>query len=100
MWVRSFLLPVVVIAKACSTVERAGKASGLAWIRWTLCVCARHPAIRNVPGKYGPHSELFFFLNGKEPVAPHEGGAVQALCVCGNAQGVRADWFSPYRSRR
>ena len=30
----------------------------------------------------------------------HEGSAVQALRLCGNAQGVCADWLTPFGSRR
>ena len=30
----------------------------------------------------------------------HEGSAVQALCLFGNAQGVCADWCTPFGSRR
>ena len=34
------------------------------------CVCLRTQSMEwNVPGKYGPHGELFFFLIQKEPAA-------------------------------
>ena len=36
--------------------------------RGTACACARRLLIWNVPGKHGPHGELFFFLIRKEPV--------------------------------
>ena len=39
-----------------------GRAFGPTWIRWIVCACAQRPS-----GKYGPHSELFFFLILKEP---------------------------------
>ena len=38
-----------------------------AWIQWIVCVYAQRPTVWNVPGKYGPHGELFFFLIQKEP---------------------------------
>ena len=38
-----------------------------AWIRWIVCVYAQRPRIWNVPGTYGSHGELFFFLIQKEP---------------------------------
>ena len=47
------------------------------------------------PGEHGPHSELFFFLIRKEAGGSHEGSAVQSFCLCGNAQGVCADWLKP-----
>ena len=47
-----------------------GKASGLAWTRETCCVFAHTiQQLKKVLGKYGPHSELFFFLIRKEPAA-------------------------------
>ena len=41
------------------------------WLQWPAVLWARRFGKRcgNVPGKYGPHSELFFFLIKKEPVA-------------------------------
>ena len=44
----------------------------------------------NDPGKYGPHSELFFFFVRKEPVA-----LTHAVPFCGNAHGAYADRFAP-----
>ena len=41
-----------------------GTRSGLFWTRETVCVYAQIPRI---PGKYGPHGELLFFLIQKEP---------------------------------
>ena len=53
----------------------------------------------NVPGKYGPHSELFFFLNRKEPVALAQAMQFEP-CLCGNAQGVCADWLVPFGQQK
>ena len=47
----------------------------------------------NFSGKYVPHGELFFFLIQKESVV--KSNEVLPLHLCGNAQGVRADWFAP-----
>ena len=46
-----------------------GKASGFAWTHGTVCACAQRSTCLNVPGKYGPHGELLFFLVKKELVA-------------------------------
>ena len=46
--------------------RRSGRAFGPTWIRWTVCL--RTASMEwNVPGKYGPHGELFFFQIQKEP---------------------------------
>ena len=41
---------------------------GPSWIRWIVCL--RTASVEwNVPGKYGPHVELFSFLIQKEPAS-------------------------------
>ena len=75
-----------------------GKASGLTWTHRMLCVCAHHPA-SGMSGKYGPHSELFFFLIKKEPFALTKAVGVQALCSCGDAESMCIDWSAPDGSR-
>ena len=40
------------------------------------------------------------FLLPYQEGGSHEGGAVQARCSCGNAQGMCYDWFAPGGSRR
>ena len=53
----------------------------------------------NVAGKRGPHGELLFFLIKKEQVvASNE--VLPNPCLCGNDQGVCADWFVPDGSSR
>ena len=54
----------------------------------------------NVPGKHGPHDDLFFFSIKEGARGFLEGSAVQALCHCGITQGLCADWFAPFGSRR
>ena len=54
----------------------------------------------NVPGKYWPHGELFFYLVKKEPVVASNDVSSNPFCLCGNAQGVCADWPAPIGSRR
>ena len=54
--------PALASFKVCGR-SRSGRAFGLAWIRWIVCVYAQW----NVPGKYGRHGELFFFLIQQEP---------------------------------
>ena len=49
----------------------------------------------NVPGKKGPHSELFFLLIKKEQVVASSEVLPKPFCLCRNAQGVCADWFAP-----
>ena len=44
-----------------------GRCFGPVWILGTVCFCAQPPTHWNVPKKYGPHGELFFFLLKKEP---------------------------------
>ena len=53
----------------------------------------------NVPVKYGPHGEHYSILIKEEQVAVFERSAVQALCLCGNTQGVCADRSAPVNSR-
>ena len=69
-----------------------GKASGLAWIHGTLCVCARHPAIGT--------QRAFLLLYREGAGGSFEGSSVQALRLCGDAPGVCADWFTPSGSTR
>ena len=56
------------------------EASGLAWTHGTACGCAQRPPLERSKN----------WLPRKE----HEGSV--PICVCGNAQGVRADWFTPF----
>ena len=52
--------------------DRSGKVLGLVWTPWDsvrLRIASTH---WNVPGKYVPRGELFFFLMQKEPVASNE----------------------------
>ena len=43
---------------------QSGRAFGLTWIQWIVCVCAQHPRSGM---SHGPHGELFFFLIQREP---------------------------------
>ena len=85
--------------KICGTGP-TGKASGLAWTLRTWCVCVHLPAVGMTRGKYGPHSELFLLPHQEGAGGPRAGSAVRALRLCGNAQGVCADWFAPFGSRK
>ena len=60
-------------------------ASVLAWTRGIVCSCAQRPPTGTFQGSMGRMAS-----SKKELV----------LCLCGNAQGVRADWFTPFGSRR
>ena len=51
---------VLASSKVC-TKSRSGRAGVCPYLDPINIVCL------NVPGKYGPHSELFFFLMQKEP---------------------------------
>ena len=104
--VRSFLLPVVVVAMASSIVGAKilrELLEGPCWEGvwpcldpWDVVRLRTSSSHWNVPRKHWPHSELFFF----RAEGSHENSAVQARCSCGNAQGVRADWCAPFGSRR
>ena len=63
------------LAQASSRVcgkSRPGRAFGLTPIRWIVCL--RTASMEwNVPGKYGPHGELVFFLIQKEPATVPDG---------------------------
>ena len=52
-----------------------------------------------VPEKDGPHGELFFFIK-EEPVAVSNEVPFRPLCFFGIAQGVGADWSTPFGSSR
>ena len=98
--VLSLLLPVVVVAMACSIVgakifqnKWEGPYQEGLWPcldLWDIVRLRTSSSYWNVPGKYGPYSELFFLIK-KEPVAL-TGSAIQARCSRGNAQGGCADW--------
>ena len=49
-------------------------------------VCLRTASMEwNVPGKYGPHGELFFFLIQKEPATEQVGETLSPFfnaCIC------------------
>ena len=73
-------MPAFVVAVACSIVGAkilknncgkgpTGKAPGLTWTHWDVVGLRTTSSVWNVPGKYGPHGELFFFLIKKEPFA-------------------------------
>ena len=67
-----------------------GKASGLAWIHGTLCVCAHHPAI-GMSRKDTGHSASFSSSLSRRS-GSHKDSAIQARGSRGKAQGVCADW--------
>ena len=58
--------PMMASVEACGR-SRSGKASGLAWIHWTLCVCAHHPVIGMCQRSMGRTVGSFFFLFQKKP---------------------------------
>ena len=66
-----------------------GGAFGPTWIRWIVCL--RTASMEwNVPRKYGPHGELFFFLIQREQaIAPNN----ETFSPFINP-GVRVPWFS------
>ena len=72
-----------------------GKASAFAWTHGTVCACAQHPPLGCLGRVWAAwRALLLLFQTGAG------GGfcrrAVQALCLCGNAQVVRPDWFAPF----
>ena len=65
-----------------------------------LWVCAQHLASGMLPGKYGPHGELVFFLIKKEPLAFTKAVVFETFCSCGDAQGMCFDWSAPDGRRK
>ena len=66
------------------------------------CVCLRTASVEwNVPGKYGPHGELFFFLFEKEPALPPVGETFSPFFKADiRTQEVRAYRIAHDRGRR
>ena len=63
----------------------------------TWFVCVHHPAVRMTQETWA--TQQAFLLPYQEGAgASHAGSAAQALRLCGNAQGVCADWFAPFGS--
>ena len=106
IWFHSVSLPVLVVAMACSIagakICKTKMWEGPYWEGvwpcldpWDVVRLRTSSSYWTDQEKYGPHSELFFFL-----ISSRAGSAVRALRVCGNAPGVCADWFTPSGSRR
>ena len=58
--------PLLALSEVCGK-SRSGRAFGPTWILMDS-VCVRTASVVwHVPGKYGPHGELFFFRIQKEP---------------------------------
>ena len=51
-------------------------------------------SVWNVPVKYGPHGELFFFLIKKEPFALTKAVDIRPFVPCGDTEGMCFDWFA------
>ena len=77
-----------------------GRRIGLIWIRWIVCVCAQAATHWNVPGKYGPQGELFFFLIQTEQVVASNEALPNPYVSAETLQGVCGDWFALFGSRR
>ena len=77
-----------------------GKASGFAWTLLDVVRLRTSSSYRNDPEKYVTHSELFLLPQQEGAGGPRAGSAVRALRLCGNAQGVCADWFAPFDGRK
>ena len=60
----SVLQWLALFLKVCGK-SRSGRAFGPTWIRWIVCLRTAS-MVWNVPGKYGPHGEHFFFLPDSE----------------------------------
>ena len=98
-------LAVVAIAMACSVV--GAKVLQEMWEgpnwegvqpcldSWDVVLLRTSSSYWNVPGKYGPHSELFVFLIRKEPVAPTKAVPFKPFV----SAEVCLDWFAPSGSR-
>ena len=69
-------------SKVCGKKTRSGRAFGLTWIRWIVCVLRTASMEWNVPGDYGSHGELFFFLIQKELATVPVSGDLQPLLQC------------------
>ena len=69
---RSVLQWLALVSHTGCGKSRSGSPCGRAWIRWIVCLCTASTEW-NVPVKYGPNGELFFFLVKKE-LAPMPDG--------------------------
>ena len=77
--------------KRRSPRSRSGRAFGPTWISWIVCVCLRTASVEwNVPGKYGPHGELFFFFIQKELATMPGNGTLSPFL----ATEIRTQYFS------
>ena len=78
--------------------NRSGEVSGLTLTRGTACECVRRPPIGRFQGSLDRMASSFSSL-----IRRSRWWLRMRCCqipLCGNAQGVRADWFAPFGSRR
>ena len=61
---------------------------------WDVLKLRTTASVWNVPGKYGPHGELFFFLKKKEPFVLTKAVEFRPLCYCGDTESMCIDWFA------
>ena len=118
LWEEHLKDPIAALAKALECLENAwgwhlvrSFSWQVVWLQWPAILwvprfCKRcgktvlgskASTHRNVPGKYGPHGELFFCFPHAEGVS---GGFKRGVAKSFRAQGVRVDWFAPFGSGR
>ena len=79
---------VLASSKVCGK-SRSGRACGPTWFQWTVSLRTASTEW-NVPGKYRPHGELFFFLIQKETaIVPNS----EAVCPFFHAD-IRTPFFT------
>ena len=77
-----------------------GKAPSIFLDRWDVVRLRAASSVWNVPVKFGPDGELFFFLIKRESFALAKAVEFKPFCARGGAQGMCFDWSTPDGSRR
>ena len=67
---------------------------------WDVVGLRTAASVWNVPGMYGPHGELFFFVIKKDPFALTRTVEFRPFCSCGDTEGMCFDWSAPDGSRK
>ena len=75
--------------------DHSGKVFGLYLVPWDSVRLRTASTHWNVPGKYGPHGELFFFLIvNKEPMVLRKLVEYGPCISSRNSESMCLDWFA------
>ena len=87
----------VIFSRVAQDLSHRVRILGRALLGRRLTLPCTSSSCWNVPGKYGPHGELFVFLIKKEPVALTKAVPFKPFV---SAESLKADWFAPVGSGR